>query len=120
MKQETRRGLTKIALALALAGYCAVPAIAANESGGNLKSGQWVILSDSTGTLQGTVPQVNRSATETTATDKDHVTVTIDRGSRTATTDFDKQFHIDDTVTVNWAIGDTEGDADNGTNNTER
>lgn len=56
MKQETRRGLTKIALALALAGYCAVPAIAANESGGNLKSGQWVILSDSTGTLQGTVP----------------------------------------------------------------
>ncbi|HFI9118724.1 TPA: SinI family autotransporter-associated protein [Escherichia coli] len=118
MKQETRRGLKKIALALALAGYCAVPAIAANESGGNLKSGQWVILSDSTGTLQGTVPWVNRSATETTATDKDHVTVTIDRGSRTATTDFDKQFHIDDTVTVNWAIGDTEGDADNGTNNT--
>ncbi|MEO3991744.1 SinI family autotransporter-associated protein [Pseudocitrobacter cyperus] len=120
MKQETKRGLTKIALALMLAGYCAVPAaLAANESGGNLRSGQWTSITETTGTLQGTVPWINRSSTETAVGDKDHVTVTIDRGTRSpVTSDSDKQFHIGDTVTVNWSVGDTEGDADNGANNT--
>lgn len=113
MKQNTKRGLTKIALALALAGYCAVPSALA----ANLKSGQWTSVTDSTGTLQGTVPWINRSESETAAGDKDHVKVTIDRGARTVSTDADKEFHIGDTVTVNWAIGDTEGDADRGANN---
>ncbi|EEJ7232245.1 hypothetical protein JK365_15550 [Salmonella enterica subsp. enterica serovar Ceyco] len=114
MKQETRRGLTKIALALALAGYCAVPAVAANESG-NLKTGQWVVLTESTGQLQGTKPGI---ISEASTGEKDHVKVTVDRHGRAATTEAEKQLHVGDTLTVSWAIDDTEGDVDNGTNNT--
>ncbi len=40
--------------------------------------------------------------------------MTIDRGGRAASTEGDKQFHVGDKVTVNWAIGDTEGDLDTG------
>lgn len=109
MQATVKRRLTKVALALVVAGYCAAPAVAAN---GNLKSGQWQIVSEQTGTIQGTVPWITRAADKTADTDKDHVTVTIDRGDRTVVTEGDKQFHVGDKVTVNWAIGDTEGDLD--------
>lgn len=42
------------------------------------------------------------------------MTVTVDRGGRAAATDGDKQFHVGDKITINWAIGDTEGDLDAG------
>lgn len=109
MQATVKRRLTKVALALVVAGYCAAPAVAAN---GNLKSGQWQIVSEQTGTIQGTVPWITRAADKTADTDKDHVTVTIDRGDRKIVTEGDKQFHVGDKVTVNWAIGDTEGDTD--------
>lgn len=41
MQATVKRRLTKVALALVVAGYCAAPAVAAN---GNLKSGQWQIV----------------------------------------------------------------------------
>ncbi|EFE09849.1 SinI family autotransporter-associated protein [Citrobacter youngae] len=114
MQALLKRRLTKVALALVMAGYCSFPAMAAN---GNLKSGQWQIVTDSTGTIQGTVPWITRAADKIAETDKSHVTVTIDRGSRTVgSSEGEKQFHVGDKVTVNWAIGDTEGDLD--TNNT--
>ncbi|WP_196210573.1 SinI family autotransporter-associated protein [Citrobacter sp. Res13-Sevr-PEB04-36] len=113
MQALLRQRLTKVALALVVAGYCSIPAMAAD---GNLKSGQWQIVTKTTGTIQGTVPWITRSATEIAETDKAHVSVTIDRGSRTVTSDGDKQFHVGDKVTVNWAIGDEQGDLD--TNNT--
>ncbi|MFP5765118.1 SinI family autotransporter-associated protein, partial [Salmonella sp. 741265075_HBA] len=109
MQATVKRRLTKVALALVVAGYCSAPAVAAN---GNLKSGQWQIVSEQTGTIQGTVPWITRAADKTADTDKDHVTVTIDRGDRTVVTEGDKQFHVGDKVTVNWAIGDKEGDLD--------
>ena len=109
MQLVLKRRLTKVALALAVAGYCAVPAVAAN---GNLKAGQWQSATESTGTIQGTIPWITRAADKTAETDKAHVTVTIDRGSRTVATEGDRQFHAGDKVTVNWAIGDTEGDLD--------
>lgn len=109
MQTSLKQRLTKVALALAIAGYCAVPAVAAN---GNLKAGQWQFVTESTGTIQGTVPWITRSTEKAGDSDKNHVTVTIDRGSRAANTDGDKQFHVGDKVTINWAIGDTEGDLD--------
>lgn len=109
MQSVLKRRLTKVALALAVAGYCAVPAVAAN---GNLKAGQWQSATESTDTIQGTIPWITRAADKTAETDKAHVTVTIDRGSRTVATEGDRQFHAGDKVTVNWAIGDTEGDLD--------
>lgn len=48
MQATVKRRLTKVALALVVAGYCAAPAVAAN---GNLKSGQWQIVSEQTGTI---------------------------------------------------------------------
>ena len=109
MQATLKRRLTKVALTLAVAGYCAAPAVAAD---GNLKAGQWNIVSKHTGTIQGTVPWITRSTTETSDTDKSHVTVTSDYSGRTGNDAGDKQFHIGDTVTVNWAIGDAEGDLD--------
>lgn len=113
MKNIVKRRLTRVALALVVAGYCSVPALAAN---GNLKSGQWQFVTDSTGTIQGTVPWITRAADKVAETDKAHVAVTVDRGTRSSASEGDKQFHVGDKVTVNWAIGDTEGDLD--TNNT--
>lgn len=113
MKNNVKRRLTRVALALVVAGYCSVPAMAAN---GNLKSGQWQFVTDSTGTIQGTVPWITRAADKVAETDKAHVAVTVDRGTRSSASEGDKQFHVGDKVTVNWAIGDTEGDLD--TNNT--
>ncbi len=113
MKNIVKRRLTRVALALVVAGYCSVPALAAN---GNLKSGQWQFVTDSTGTIQGTVPWITRAADKVAEIDKAHVAVTVDRGTRSSASEGDKQFHVGDKVTVNWAIGDTEGDLD--TNNT--
>ncbi|RZM98626.1 hypothetical protein CRG95_17830 [Escherichia sp. E4208] len=115
MNNHLTRPMTKVALVLALAGYCAVPAAMA-EGQGNLRAGQWQSESQSTGTIQGTVPWITRSASETSDADKSHVVIAIDRGSRTVTTDGDKQFHVGDTLTASWAIGDTQGDLDD--NNT--
>ena len=95
MQLVLKRRLTKVALALAVAGYCAVPAVAAN---GNLKAGQWQSATESTGTIQGTIPWITRAADKTAETDKAHVTVTIDRGSRTVATEGDRQFHAGDKV----------------------
>jgi len=112
MQVNLKRQLTKVAIALAVAGYCSFPAMAAN---GNLKGGQWHIVSESTGAIQGTVPWITRSADNVAEGDKNHVTVTIDRGTRVLNgTEGDKQFHVGDKVSVNWAIGDTEGDLDVG------
>ncbi|MGI3449797.1 hypothetical protein C3433_22610 [Citrobacter freundii] len=113
MALKMKQRLTQVALALVVAGYCSVPAMAA----GNLKSGQWQLVTDTTGSIQGTVPWITRSSDKAAETDKNHVTVSIDRGTRTiGGSDGDKQFHIGDKVSVDWAIGDTEGDLD--TNNT--
>ncbi|EOT8212621.1 SinI family autotransporter-associated protein [Escherichia albertii] len=123
MQQETKRGLTKIALALVLAGYCAVPAaLAAGEQQlGNLKSGASYTMSGSTGGINGTVPWITSSSTpqldRASDTGKDHVIVSIDRGGRTVATDVDKQFHVNDKITINWTIGDQQGDVDNGASN---
>lgn len=111
MQAIVKGRLTKVALALVVAGYCAVPAAVAAPDG-NLKIGQWQTVTESTGTLQGTVPWITRAADKTAQTDKNHVTLTIDRGTRAITNDGDRQFHVGDTVTINWAIGDTEGDLD--------
>lgn len=48
MKQDKRRGLTRIALALALAGYCVAPVALAEDSA-------WVD-SGETNIFQGTIP----------------------------------------------------------------
>lgn len=109
MQATVKRRLTKVALALVVAGYCAAPAVAADD---NLKAGQWQIVSESTGTIQGSIPWITRSTEKVGESDKNHVTVTVDRGGRAAATDGDKQFHVGDKVTINWAIGDTEGDLD--------
>ncbi|MEM0569276.1 SinI family autotransporter-associated protein [Salmonella enterica] len=109
MQATIKRRLTKVALALVVAGYCAAPAVAAN---GNLKAGQWQIVSETTGTIQGSVPWITRSTEKVGDNDKNHVTVTVDRGGRAVATDGDKQFHVGDKITINWAIGDTEGDLD--------
>lgn len=110
MQDKMKRRLSQVALALVVAGYCCAPAMAANAP---LKSGQWQIVTESTGTIQGTVPWITRAADKVAEADKNHVTVSIDRGSRTLSgSEGDKQFHVGDKVTVNWAIGDTEGDLD--------
>ncbi|EBX1354542.1 hypothetical protein DQ806_16000 [Salmonella enterica subsp. enterica serovar Okatie] len=110
MQATIKRRLTKVALALVVAGYCAAPAVAAN---GNLKAGQWQIVSDSTGTIQGTVPWITRNVTDTNVeADKSHVVVTIDRGTRSISTEGDKQFHVGDKVTISWTLGDEQGDLD--------
>lgn len=87
MQATIKRRLTKVALALVVAGYCAAPAVAAN---GNLKAGQWQIVSETTGTIQGSVPWITRSTEKVGDNDKNHVTVTVDRGGRAAATDGDK------------------------------
>lgn len=111
MQSTLTQRLTKVALALVLAGYCAIPAAMADETRGNLKEGQWQI-SGNTGSIQGTVPWIKRTPESTAETDKNHVMVTIDRAGRTASTDGDKQLHIGDKLTVSWGLGDEQGDVD--------
>lgn len=78
MQATVKRRLTKVALALVVAGYCAAPAVAAN---GNLKSGQWQIVSEQTGTIQGTVPWITRAADKLRIPTRSR-NGTIDRGDR--------------------------------------
>lgn len=122
MKRVTIQRLTKIALALTIAGYCSAPVLAANKTSrlsqvskvGSLQSGNGWQTSGNTGSIIGTVPKIKLPGAEATD-DGLHVKVDIDRGSRTASTDGDKQFHVGDKVTVSWEINDTEGDTDDAT-----
>lgn len=122
MKLITKGRLTKVALALAVAGYCSIPALAAPE--GNLKAGNWQIVTETTGAINGTFPWITTEAVaagtlKTADTHSDHVRVSIDYGTRqiSDTDPGSKQFHIGDTVSIAWDLGDTEGDTD--TNNTK-
>lgn len=115
MKQTAKRRLTSIALAITVAGYCAVPtAIAANEVG-NLKDAAGWQISSNTGSILGTVPKIKLPGGSPTD-DGQHVKVEIDRSGRTAgataSTDGEKQLHVGDKITVSWDINDTEGDTD--------
>lgn len=116
MNSVLKRRLTKVALALAVAGYCSIPsALAANE--GNVKgpNDPWQ-SSSSTGTIQGTVPKIKLPGAPATD-DGQHVKVEVDRAGRTGgydPTDNDaiNQLHVGDKLTVSWDINDTEGDID--------
>ena len=106
MKQDKRRGLTRIALALALAGYCVAPVALAEESA-------WVD-SGETNIFQGTIPWLYSEGGSAT-TDADHVTLTSDlKGARPTGSETDKRLYSGDKLTVSWEIGDTEGDVDLG------
>ena len=107
MKQDKRRGLTRIALALALAGYCVTPLALAEDSA-------W-IESGETNIFQGTIPWLYSEGGNAT-TDADHVTLTSDlKGARPQGSETDKRLYSGDKLTVSWEIGDTEGDVDLGT-----
>lgn len=113
MRQETKRNLTKIALALMLAGYCSVPAAYAETTADG-----WVMESQSTGAFNGTVPWIVRSDGRKAEQDKNHVIVTVDRSNREDKTPDDgsvewKRLHVGDKVTVSWALDDEQGDVDN-------
>lgn len=106
MKQDKRRGLTRIALALALAGYCVAPVALAEESA-------WVD-SGETNIFQGTIPWLYSEGGSAT-TDADHITLTSDlKGARPTGSETDKRLYSGDKLTVSWEIGDTEGDVDLG------
>lgn len=113
MNQLTKRNLSKIALALAIAGYCTVPAAMADETG-------WTQHTETTANFNGTVPWIvrNASSDQNAAKDQGHVTVTVDRTGRANATPDDgstewKRLHVGDKITVSWALGDAEGDVDN-------
>lgn len=106
MKQDKRRGLTRIALALALAGYCVAPVALAEDSA-------WVD-SGETNIFQGTIPWLYSEGGSAT-TDADRVTLTSDlKGARPQGSETDKRLYSGDKLTVSWEIGDTEGDVDLG------
>lgn len=110
MKPHNKRGLTKVALALVIAGYCAVPAAMAEDAA-------WV-ASGTTAEFQGTIPWLYREGGDATinSTDADHIKVTSDsKGTRPAGSETDKRLYVGDTITLGWDIGDTEGDVDAGT-----
>lgn len=118
MKQVTTQRLTKMALALTIAGYCSVPAALAADKVSkvsNLKGGSGWLTSGNTGSIVGTVPKIKLPEGPVTD-DGLHVKVEIDRSGRTggttATTDGEKQLHVGDKLTVSWDINDTEGDTD--------
>ena len=92
MKQDKRRGLTRIALALALAGYCVAPVALAEESA-------WVD-SGETNIFQGTIPWLYSEGGSAT-TDADHVTLTSDlKGARPTGSETDKRLYSGDKLTV--------------------
>ena len=100
MKQDKRRGLTRIALALALAGYCVAPVALAEDSA-------WVD-SGETNIFQGTIPWLYSEGGSAT-TDADRVTLTSDlKGARPQGSETDKRLYSGDKLTVSWEIGDTE------------
>ena len=77
MKPHMKRGLTKVALALMLAGYCAVPAAMAEDAA-------WV-ASGTTAEFEGTIPWLYREGGNATinSDDADHIKVTSDgKGTR--------------------------------------
>ncbi|SQI41520.1 intimin-like protein SinH [Leminorella richardii] len=115
MKRVVKQRLTKVALAMVIAGYCSIPAAIAADERGNLGAANEWQVSGSTANVEGTVPWI---ATATGPTDKDHVTIVSDYGTRNPSTPAGKQFHIGDKLTVSWAIGDEQGDTDKGANNT--
>lgn len=105
MKQDKRRGLTRIALALALAGYCVAPVALAEESARSTAA-KPIFSRNHSVALFG-----RGSAT----TDADHVTLTSDlKGARPTGSETDKRLYSGDKLTVSWEIGDTEGDVDLG------
>lgn len=109
MKPHMKRGLTKVALALMLAGYCAVPAAMAEDAA-------WV-ASGTTAEFEGTIPWLYREGGNATinSEDADHIKVTSDgKGTRPPGSETDKRLYSGDTITLGWDIGDTEGDIDDG------
>lgn len=107
MRQDKRRGLTRIALALALAGYCVAPLALAEDSA-------W-IDSGETNIFQGTIPWLY-PVDEDEVTGAGRVTLTSDyKGTRPSGSTSDKRMYSGDKLTVSWEIGDTEGDVDLGT-----
>ncbi|GCX18762.1 outer membrane protein [Escherichia coli] len=85
MKQDKRRGLTRIALALALAGYCVAPVALAEDSA-------WVD-SGETNIFQGTIPWLYSEGGSAT-TDADRVTLTSDlKGARPQGSETDKRLY---------------------------
>ncbi|HBE6261396.1 SinI family autotransporter-associated protein [Escherichia coli] len=107
MKQDKRRGLTRIALALALAGYCVTPLALAEDSA-------W-IDSGETNIFQGTIPWLY-PVDEDEVTGAGRVTLTSDyKGTRPSGSTSDKRMYSGDKLTLSWVIGDTEGDVDLGT-----
>ncbi len=109
MKPHMKRGLTKVALALMLAGYCAVPVAMAEDAA-------WV-ASGTTAEFEGTIPWLYREGGNATinSEDADHIKVTSDsKGIRPAGSESDKRLYSGDTITLGWDIGDTEGDIDDG------
>ncbi|MBS8585444.1 hypothetical protein KER59_10215 [Escherichia coli] len=96
MKLERNRNLRKIVLAMAVAGYCAIPAIA---------SAAWTSVTENTGNINGTVPWIQD--TSTTPVDH-HVSISAKRDGKKST----EQLAVGDEVTVLWVLADAEGDTD--------
>lgn len=126
MQSKFTRPLTKVAMALVIAGYCTLPsAIAAPQSTAPnqsplqstapLQSASGWQVSGATGTIVGTQPKIKLPGAAATD-DGQHVKVEVDRSGRTggsaASTDGEKQLHVGDKITVSWDINDVEGDAD--------
>ncbi|MEB4676690.1 SinI family autotransporter-associated protein [Enterobacteriaceae bacterium G50] len=112
MKPYMKRGLTKVALALMVAGYCAIPSAMAGDAA-------WV-ASGTTAEFQGTIPWLYREGSNDPTGDADHVIVTSDgKGTRPAGSEGDKRLYVGDTITLGWDIGDTEGDVDEGAKGTD-
>ncbi len=101
MKPHMKRGLTNVALALMLAGYCAVPAAMAEDAA-------WV-ASGTTAEFEGTVPWLYREGGNATINSDDagHIKVASDgKGTRPAGSETDKRLYSGDTITLGWDIGD--------------
>lgn len=110
MQSKLTRPLTKVAMAMALVGYCTItPANAALQSAAG-----WQV-SASTGTIVDTLPKIKLPGASAND-DGQHVKVEVDRSGRTggatASTDGEKQFHVGDKITASWDINDLEGDTD--------
>ncbi|MDA6810139.1 hypothetical protein OSL51_25660, partial [Escherichia coli] len=88
MKPHMKRGLTRVALALMLAGYCAVPAAMAEDAA-------WV-ASGTTAEFEGTIPWLYREGGNATinSDDADHIKVTSDgKGTRPSGSETDKRLY---------------------------
>lgn len=99
----------KVVLVLVVVGYCVVLVVVVN---GNLKLGQWQIVFEQMGIIQGMVLWIICVVDKIVDIDKDYVMVIIDCGDCKIVIEGDKQFYVGDKVMVNWVIGDMEGDLD--------